>query len=180
MTTILPMRPTFAGILKSEDDLRTVLSLPNVIVQPKLGGDRVVLHKEESELKAFNRKGEPYKFSFNTHPWMAIPRGTILDGEVFGGEFHPFDCLQFNGASLMEEKAIVRIGWAAEFCAFACVQFMFRAASFEWLRAAMAENRGKGQRMQWEGVVVKDANSTYVPLSNYRHESYTWRKYKWM
>src|SRR5712671_2028937 len=64
------------------------------VVQPKLNGDRVLLAVRKDEVQAANRHGSWYtKRVRNAGDFVKLGIGTVLDGEVFGGEFFPFEAL---------------------------------------------------------------------------------------
>lgn len=80
-----------------DDDLDGFLLDDAMVAQQKLDGVRVLVHVGDT-LIATNRAGQPTQMANAAQLGLDyVPKGTILDGEVVGGEFWLFDILAFAG-----------------------------------------------------------------------------------
>ena len=147
------------------------------ILQPKLNGDRVVLWIERDGWTAQNRHGSRYSFRIrNAADFAALPSGTVLDGEVIGSNFYPFDVLRIGDLDLTGAPVENRIGAVKSLCA---------ACRVEWRYSEPTP----AQLVQWEtdypltreveGVVAKRKGSKYQIHAKPFHEADDWLKFKW-
>jgi ATP-dependent DNA ligase len=168
-----PMRPMTGERIEGQRAVDVVNSYiaKGYIVQPKLNGDRVTLAKVNGKLLAQNRHGAWYSYNFDQKPWLSLPDGTCLDGEVRDKVFTPFEALSHAGKSLLRETAEYRVALAKSLCTAGRV-WLFDAPSDDWLRASDANYP------RWEGVVVKLRASPYSILG-IKTDSPDWKKLKW-
>lgn len=167
-----PMRPTATGKIPT---IRTIAGLRDKFtIQPKLNGDRVVLWVMAGEVYTHNRHGSEYKMMVrNRNLFTKLPVGTILDGEVFGGKFFPFECLSFGDIDYTANTAETRCKLAECICYLLGIEWLFAEPTESWLAA------GSANGSEWEGVVIRLRNSAYVPCKKPFHESDSWFKLKW-
>jgi bifunctional non-homologous end joining protein LigD len=96
------IKAQLAESIDDEGALSKFLSNDDIVAQQKLDGERVLVHVNDArngeELLVTNREGQkksldPKQFSGLSY----LPHGTIVDGELLGGEYWLFDVLQFAG-----------------------------------------------------------------------------------
>lgn len=166
-----PMRPRHGAKLDCKSAQLVIDKMESCLVQPKLNGDRVCVVNYNGRIVAQNRHGREYSFSIhNRNALESIPNGTVLDGEVWKGDFYPFECLVIGNKSLMMSCVTLRVKACTDICSRAGIEFVF---GFE-------ENYlYSGPTDKWEGVVLKMKNKPYIPLGTSSQESSTWVKMKW-
>ena len=171
----LPMRPTMGDRLTPRNVLRIVRELePDFLIQPKLNGDRVLLHKTASTITAWNRHGSRYSFNVNAAAdWHGLPDDTLLDGEGWQGRFWPFEAVEIAGASLSAECVTVRATAAKDLCRTLGQAYLFYRPADAWL-VLCRENLPA-----WEGIVAKRTGKPYTPITRPSHKSRQWLKVKW-
>lgn len=144
------------------------------IYQPKLNGDRALLGVVGRRVYVANRYGRWYRHAVgNATAFLKLNDGTLFDGEVFRGQFFPFECLALEGRSFkpntMEEREIL----AEQMCKLVGVRWMFPKPTRAWLRKL-------DEHMPvYEGLVRKKANAPYTMLSSPSQSSLDWLKHKW-
>ena len=169
-----PMRPSATREWSREQIVAMVPELSSkYIVSPKLDGDRVVLIVGDAgDTVVWNRHGSEYRFNvwnrgdFGRH----IPAGSILDGEVWSRNFHPFDCVKWGDTDVSMMPVEQRIEYARQACELIGIPYLFNQPSPAWLRAAGDEI---------EGVVIKLRGSPYRWQKRPHHDSPDWLKLRW-
>ena len=170
----LPMRPMEGERLTAQNILAVTRMYRErgYLLQRKLNGDRGVLESRPDGLMLWNRYGSEYSASaVDLADWNVLPVGTILDGEVWRGEFYPFE-------SIGPQDQAARIALAQHWCAFCSNPYVFGGVTDDWLMGEVTLNADPLTR-QWEGVVAKFASAKYVPLKKPHHESQAWVKLRW-
>lgn len=179
--SFFPMRPMTGRRLLSLDDIKRVCEQAETgewVLQPKLNGDRVTLTRTNDHVYLFNRHGKCFKHTvLNEEDYLALPEGTVLDGEVYDKHFTPFECLVYGGHSLMNDCVRARIHEAKRI-ADQFDEWIFEAPTFEELVELWQDEREK-RVPKWEGVVKKKTNEPYIPLGSDGQESQVWFKHKW-
>lgn len=144
------------------------------MAQRKLNGDRALVGVADGEVKIANRHGRWYQHTVsNMKDFEQLPSGTLLDGEVYKKTFYPFEVLALKNQSLMNEGPELRCAEAEVITEIVELPWIFGDVTLEWLQR-LGENLP-----QWEGVVLKEKSSTYVPLGSETRNSTTWFKRKW-
>lgn len=167
-----PMRPTATGKMPVPALVNELRG--RFVIQPKLNGDRAILWVLDGEIYIHNRHGGEYRLMVRNRATFArLPRGTVLDGEVFGGKFHPFEVVRYGDLDLSERGAEARCRLAESLCGWLEIEWLFAEPSAEWL------NAGAANAPQWEGVVCKRRDAVYRPCKKSHHESADWFKLKW-
>ena len=99
-----PKEVLFTGVLPQllnplhESDLERLLTDPGWIMQEKHDGERRMVSNVGGEFFGINRKGLRVALPLPLVSALAdLPSGTILDGELIGDVFYPFDLLQCDG-----------------------------------------------------------------------------------
>lgn len=144
------------------------------VMQPKLNGDRVILAIVNGKIYPQNRYGRMYRNSiWNARDFLKLPDRTCFDGEVFKGNFYPFELLAANGKNLIHTEVHERVQWARDMVRQIGHPWLFEAPSIEWLmrRTKNAPN--------YEGVVIKRAGTPYVLLGGASQSTFHWMKRLW-
>lgn len=178
---LYPMRPTTGPMLCTANVLAVVGEYRNrgYCIQQKLNGDRGILEMTTAGPKLWNRRCGLYRATqVATGRWASLPVGTVLDGEVYGTGFYPFEALQVGDSPLIGEFFPARALATQGLCDRAGVPFLFFEPTDEWLLEQATLKANPLTRM-WEGVVAKLECDTYRPLSHPDQESATWVKLKW-
>jgi ATP-dependent DNA ligase len=171
-----PMRPAHGArlsrsvaldILEKQEDHQ-------YLYQPKLNGDRCILAIASGRVIVCNRRYGWYRYQIkNAAAFLKLGNETIFDGEVFQGEFFPFDCLALEGRSYQANTADERAVMAYQMCRFMGVQWMFPKPTKKWLLGL------RKNLPVYEGVVRKRANQGYIVLPNATSTSTGWIKHLW-
>lgn len=83
--------------IDDDDELAKLLADDAMVAQQKLDGVRVIVHVGD-ELVATNRDGQLTALGAGALAGLAyLPKGTIVDGELLGGDYWLFDVLQLAG-----------------------------------------------------------------------------------
>jgi ATP-dependent DNA ligase len=173
-----PMRPMKQRPLRigadTEEFIEKSLLTDDWLVQPKLEGDRVVLAFVDKQILVQNRHGSWYKHPINNlKAFKKLPDRTVFDGEVFKGNFYPFDCLAADGKSFIFSTAAEREVLALKLCQYVGVEWKFEKPSKKWLR-------GNSKHLpEYAGVVLKKRNSQYVILGTADQFNAEWVKRTW-
>jgi hypothetical protein len=139
-----------------------------------LNGDRGILECTHDGLKLWNRYGSEYNASsVDLSGWRNLKPGTLLDGEIYRGEFFCFEEI-VEGKDQAWRIATGR----ATTMILGNKQWVFDGITNDWLIGEVTLDADPRTRM-WEGCVMKLANAKYVPLKKPDHESPTWVKLKW-
>lgn len=144
------------------------------VMQPKLNGDRVELAAVNDKVYVQNRYGRRYAFKVaNALDFLKLPQPFCFDGEVFKGNFYPFELLACNGKSFMLAEAHEREALAKDMTKFLGHPWLFDTPSQAWLlrRAANLPN--------YEGVVLKRRISRYILLGAPTQSNQDWMKRRW-
>jgi hypothetical protein len=161
---MIPMRPTATGVKPTVARVRELREC-GWIVQRKLNGDRVILDcRGDGMPVAWNRYGTEYGHKVATTKWQGC--GYLLDGEVIGGEFIPFDIVDYD------MPLVARTSLVNALCDRLGVEWIWEADD-QYIRDGAANGT------RWEGVVAKVATSKYRPLGKPHQESAEWVKLKW-
>jgi len=170
-----PMRPANGPKLTKKLALEILEKMDEhrYIYQPKLNGDRVILAIHQRRVLAASRHYDWYSFQIaNAGDFKAkLGDGTVLDGEVYKGNFYPFECLALEGRSFKQNTTEEREIMAMQMCRLCKVQWMYKKPTKKWLLNPSLP--------QFEGVVRKRADFPYVLLSNATGISSGWIKHRW-
>lgn len=169
-----PMRPQATQQWSREEIAAMLPTLTGeYIAQPKLDGDRCVLVvKDDGATELWNRHGSLYHFTARNRGDYGrhLPTSSIFDGEVWGRDFHPFDCIRWGDLEVDRLPVEARIEYARRACELVGNAYLFATPTPAWVLSAGPE---------WEGVVLKLRGSAYRPLKKPFHESFEWYKVKW-
>jgi len=146
------------------------------VVQPKLSGDRACLAVFKKKVYIQNRYGDWYHHPVgNGHKFInpLIPDKTVFDGEVWEGEFHPFEVLAANGRSLLRATTAERVVLAYQLTRLIKQKWMFERPGKAWLLS------GRENLPVWEGVILKKANAPYIVAGSASQQITSWLKRKW-
>jgi hypothetical protein len=173
-----PMRPVETRHMlthRDAEEVRRAMLEHEYLVQPKLNGDRACLAVVERRVWVQNRHGSWYGFQVsNANDYLRyLPDGTALDGEVYEGNFYPFELLALKEHSFLMASAAEREVMGFQMCKKAQQPWMFRQPSLKWLRELSAH------LPRYEGVVMKEYNSPYIKAGNANQENFHWMKRKW-
>lgn len=173
-----PMRPVKGRALIRPTGIkqlyRDAVEKDHWVIQPKLNGDRVCLAIVDDRVHAQNRHGSVYKFNIkNAKDFLKLPNGTCFDGEVYRGQFHPFELLACDSKNLLLTGVQERVARAKKLVIGLGHDWMFETPSLAWIM----------QRWEhlpiYEGVVLKRAGSRYVMLGSDSQVNLSWFKRRW-
>lgn len=172
-----PMRPFKGRNLLKPDSIRQVSeeALNGAwVVQPKLNGDRACLACVKGKIFVQNRHGGCFRHRIrNATDFLKLPDRTCFDGEVYKGNFYPFEVIAANGVSLKLTETFERVRLAKDMVSFLGHPWLFATPSLAWLM------RRSKNLPEYEGVVLKRASSFYVSLGSASQNSRTWMKRLW-
>lgn len=173
-----PMRPATGRVLRNKGNVEEfysqVLRRNDWIVHPKLSGDRACIGILDGTVHIQNRHGGWYGHPVkNLEDFKKLPDRTVLDGEVFKGNFYPFDCLAVGGQSFLLEGVERR-----EKRAFDIVQQLGHEWKFSRPTKAWVANLHANEP-EYDGVVLKRAESQYIMLGSPSQASLDWLKRVW-
>ena len=144
------------------------------VIQPKLNGDRAELLVKDGRISFANRHGSLYSFAVkNAQDFTALPDLTVLDGEVWQKNFYPFEAVVVGGISFMRECPTVRSAKAKEISNSLGHTWIFDFEGIGWL------GMQRRDLPTWEGVVLKQLGSPYLPLASDTQHTVQWVKRKW-
>lgn len=144
------------------------------VIQPKLNGDRACLGIANGEVHIQNRHGSWYMPRVrNAREFLKLSNGTCLDGEVWKGDFYPFEALAVDGKSFLPAAASEREVLAFQLVRFLGQSWMFERPTKKWLM------RRWENLPQFEGVVEKRHDSHYVLAGSDKDPSRYWFKRLW-
>lgn len=173
-----PLRPTKGRALQRPSGIKQLYEEAvdgrMWVMQPKLNGDRVLLALVGRRVFAQNRYGQIYRQKIaNASDFLKLPNHTCFDGEVFKGNFYPFELLACNGKNLLRTEVHERVNWAKTLMREIGQPWLFETPSAEWLmrRGANAPN--------YDGVVLKRTGSLYIPLGSPTQSTLDWFKRLW-
>jgi len=172
-----PMRPIRGRALLRPANIRQMVQEAEKGVwamQPKLGGDRACLACVDGKVYVQNRHGGRYRFKvYNALDFLALPNRTCFDGEVYKGNFYPFELLACNAKSFMMTEVHERVRLAKDMTKFMGHPWLFDPPSMAWLLRLSAN------LPMFEGVVLKQASSPYIMLGSGTQSSTRWMKRLW-
>lgn len=173
-----PMRPTKGRTLQRPAGIKQLYTEAvgdsQWVMQPKLNGDRVILAVVDKRVFARNRFGQAYRLKIgNARDFLKLPDHTCFDGEVFKGNFYPFEVIACDGKSLLKTVVHERVEWARDMMRIISQPWLFGTPSLGWLmrRTSNAPN--------YDGVVLKRAGSFYIPLGSPTQSTLHWFKRSW-
>lgn len=144
------------------------------VMQPKLGGDRAGLATVDGKVYIQNRHGGWYRHKVaNAKDFLQLPNRTCFDGEVYKGNFYPFELLACNAKSLLKTVVHERVRLAKDLVGFLDHPWLFDLPTMAWLL------RRGFNRPAYEGVVLKQTGSFYVLLGSATQSSSRWLKRLW-
>jgi ATP-dependent DNA ligase len=173
-----PMRPAQGRVLRNQGNVndfnRQELKQHDWVIQPKLEGDRACIGVLDGAVYIQNRHGDWYKQRVNNlADFKKLPSGTVLDGEVFKGNFYAFDCLASGGKSHLMATAAEREVLAFQMTKYLKHEWKFERPSKAWVSKLHA------QMPVYGGVVLKRMNSEYVIMGSPNQASLNWLKRTW-
>lgn len=172
-----PMRPTRGRALQRPGNIKELCEAVESklwVMQPKLNGDRAGLAVVDGKVYVQNRHGGCYRFRVsNAKDFLALPNRTCFDGEVFKGNFYPFELLACNAVNFLRAEAHERVRLAKDLVQFLRHPWMFDTPTQAWLmrRGANLPN--------YEGVVLKKTKSVYIQLGSPTQSNLEWFKRLW-
>lgn len=173
-----PMRPAVGRVLRNkrnvEEFYAQVLRKHEWVVQPKLEGDRATIGVLDGKVYIQNRHGSWFKHSVkNLADFKKLPNKTVLDGEVFKGDFYPFECLAVDGKSVALATIMEREVLAYQLCKLIGHKWKFDKPSKGWI-ANLDMNAP-----EFGGVVMKRSGSPYIMAGSPNQASLDWLKRCW-
>lgn len=173
-----PMRPAQGRVLRNQGTVDSfyhqVLRTHHWVVQPKLEGDRACVGVLDGKVYIQNRHGGWYKHKVtNLEDFKKLPNRTVLDGEVFKGNFYPFECLAMAGKSYLLATATEREILGFQMSKYLGHEWKFEKPSKAWVAKL------HDQLPVYGGVVLKRAASPYIMLGSSSQASLDWLKRCW-
>lgn len=173
-----PMRPVKGRSLRTSrliDEVYAQIQEPDDwVIQPKLNGQRACVAVVDKRVYIQSRHGAWLSRSVKNAPaFLKLPNRTCLDGEVYEGNFYPFECLAVSGNLFTFCTANEREVMAYQLMRLIKEPWMFNAPSRRWL-ADRSANMPK-----FEGIVMKRSDSSYTVLASPSQVSPTWFKRTW-
>lgn len=174
-----PMRPAVGRVLRNKGNVEEfysqVLRRQDWVVQPKLDGDRATIGVRDGNVYVQNRHGGWYRHNVkNLTDFTYLPDKTVLDGEVFEGNFYPFECLAVDGKSVLRATAAEREVLAFSLSKLVGHAWKFNRPSKQWI-ANLDRNKPV-----YGGVVLKRLGSPYIIMGSATQFSLDWLKRCWM
>jgi hypothetical protein len=174
----LPIRPVSSSELRNQGNVEEFywkqLRKEDWVIQPKLEGDRACVGVLNGKVYIQNRHGSWYKPTVNNlEDFKKLPSGTVLDGEVFNGNFYPFDCLASAGKSYLMMTAGEREVMAYQAAKFLGHPWLFERPNKSWVAKL------RGQMPFYGGMVLKRIGSPYIIPGSPDKLSLDWFKHCW-
>lgn len=172
-----PPRP-WRGSSLTPDSAGGVIDDDRWVIQPKLNGDRVIVVKLGGKIYAANRHGRFYSYTFDDS-WLKkhLLDQTVLDGEVRGKRFFPFEAVAIAGDFQLARPVEDRVKLARQLVLEAGQPWLFSTPTLAEILAMIASSRSDNT---WEGLVLKRRGSGYVPLGSPSQKTNSWMKQKWL
>lgn len=158
MQNLYPPKPMRAW--PNSDFHARLVSDPDWIVEPKYDGDRCLVVYSTAGIQLWSRHGKLLKHSWLNNlrqelASLALPAGTILDGELCAEpkpnqDLFVFDIPSVPGTLLSRRKVLSEIFYEGEF------NYIYLSP---WLDKEAALNDAVSSN--WEGLVWKNINSQY-------------------
>ena len=102
------VKAQLAEAIDDEGALGKFLANDDIVAQQKLDGERVLVHVNE-EMLVTNREGQKKSLDVSMFSGLSyLPHGTIVDGELLGGQYWLFDVLQFAGDDIKSRGYLER------------------------------------------------------------------------
>jgi DNA ligase-1 len=165
-----PVQPMLAAASPSAAD--AVALFDQASVEWKLDGIRLQVHRDGSEVRCFTRNLNDITEQLPrlVDVVRALPASSfVLDGEAVGGDVRFFDCLALEGTSLVDHPLLERVS------ALDGIAAPWRVPGIVTNDPADAEAfLQRALESGHEGVMVKDASSTYEA----GRRGASWRKVK--
>ncbi len=175
-----PMRPIAGAKLSAGNFQRELAKIRRThILQPKLNGDRACVAVLGDTVRIQSRRGDWYSHTVNLQPFHNLNAGTLLDGEVWQGEFYPFEVLAGRGISALRSSVEERIDMAESVCHHLNIEWQFGSRTDGWILDELCREGQEPLTRQWEGIVAKLRGSSYRMLGAAHQESPEWIKLKW-
>jgi len=179
MMPFFPMRPVKGRSLRTPrlvEELYIDIQEPeDWVIQPKLAGQRACLAVVDKRVYIQSRYGVWLRRSVkNASAFLKLPNRTCLDGEVYEGNFYPFECLAVGGNLFTFCTANEREVMAYQLMRLIKQPWIFNAPSKNWLLGRRAN------LPKFEGVVLKRMNSSYAILASPAQVSADWLKRTWV
>lgn len=173
-----PMRPSTGRTLRTPklvSDFLKEFDPAYFEMQPKLAGHRACLALVKNRVHVQNRHGGWLRTTVKNADCFRELKGDryCFDGEVWEGNFYPFDLLATKGRSILYWPACDRIALAKAYTLALKIPWLFDAPDAEWLMARRAN------MPKWEGVVLKKKESIYSLHSSDTQTSLNWFKRRW-
>jgi len=89
-------------------DMERYINDDRYLAQEKLDGKRIMAQSELSGVTTSNRKSLPCGVPKEIEQGVGVFRGTILDGEMIGSNYHVFDLLKLGGVNWEKESCLAR------------------------------------------------------------------------
>jgi len=160
--------PESTGILPQllnpveEEEVEELLMDDQFLVQEKKDGKRLILQKEGSTIIGINRRGIACGIPESViRSAKALPGDWLIDGELIGEDYHPFDLLEHDGSYRAQP---LRRRLVALFNLLASGQApniqLVGSYTGEAVKRRFLERCREGNL---EGVVFKDMTAPYIP-----------------
>lgn len=174
-----PMRPRHGHSLRLPGDAEVLVDESEYDWTLKLNGDRVCVGVVDGDAYAQNRHGSWYKMAIdNLGVFTSLKGAWLLDGEVFGKKFYPFEVVVAGGRSIASQCPSVRKEYAKQTCRKLSIPWMYGIDDSDIVSQAERLIPLKDGKI-YEGVVGKRLGSSYVPLGSVSASSPSWVKHKW-
>ena len=103
------VKAQLAEAIDDESGLVKFLANDDIVAQQKLDGERVLVHVNAEELLVTNREGQKKSLDVSQFAGLTyLPHGTIVDGELLGGQYWMFDVLAFAGEDVKQRGYLER------------------------------------------------------------------------
>ena len=151
------------------DHLKQAILNPNIFVEQKVDGQRVVtICDENGEVKFYNRKGDEILMKGGFVTYFSKYSNRVFDGEFVNGTYWLFDSLTSEGDSTPLHERLETLHELAN--STKTVKLLPTAVTKEQKRdliRAVIKSHG-------EGVVMKDRESVYLPGQrvNFKYKFY--------
>jgi len=143
-----------------ELDMERYITDDRYLAQEKLDGKRIIAQSEIGGVTTSNRKSLKCGVPKEIEQGVSVFRGTILDGEMIGSNYHVFDLLRLGGVDWTKESCLARFKMLETMMGKLQPQNLVLvrcAETTEEKRALVESLRHK------EGVVFKLKSSVYKP-----------------
>lgn len=159
---VFGLLPQLLNPVKDDSQLEDLLSDDDWHMQEKKDGERRMIQRlKGGSWKGYNKKGNEVALPSTLTAVLdslALPEELMLDGEVVGDVYYPFDIL-FDGKSLANEPFYVRRTY---------LQNLPEMAGFHPVPVVIGEKAKRAyleqcRELNLEGVVFKRSDSSYTP-----------------